>query len=203
MKKWLNEVVLETDNVKLLPICENHKDDLITASLDGNLSELWFASIPTKYNIDIYIAKAIEDFKQDKGLAFVVINKKINRIIGTTRFTNATPEHRRLEIGYTWYSKTFQKTHINSECKLLLLSHAFETLKTVAVEFRTNWYNFPSRNAIERLGAKQDGVLRNHQIMPNGSFRDTVVFSILESEWQTCKQALLYKINQMHNKANY
>ena len=79
MKKWLNEVVLETDNVKLLPICENHKDDLITASLDGNLSELWFASIPTKYNIDIYIAKAIEDFKQDKGLAFVVINKKINR----------------------------------------------------------------------------------------------------------------------------
>jgi RimJ/RimL family protein N-acetyltransferase len=113
-------------------------------------------------------------------------------------YTNATPEHRRLEIGYTWYSQTFQKTHVNSECKLLLLTHAFEELKAIAVEFRTNWYNFPSRNAILRLGAKQDGVLRNHQIMTDGSLRDTVVFSIIESEWKTCKRALKYKIEQIH-----
>ncbi len=178
MKKWFNEIVLETENVKLTPITLNHKADLIAASTDGNLSELWFTSIPTLENIDNYIEKAIADFELDKGLAFVVINKKTDTIIGTTRYTNATPEHRRLEIGYTWYAKSFQKTYINSECKLLLLTHAFEELKAIAVEFRTNWYNFQSRNAIARLGAKQDGVLRNHQIMTDGSIRDTVIFSI-------------------------
>ena len=129
---------------------------------------LWFTSVPSSENIDSYVAKAIEDFKQDKGLAFVVADKKSNTIIGTTRYMNATPEHRRLEIGSTWYARTFQKTYVNSECKLLLLTHAFEVLNAIAVEFRTNWYNFQSRNAISRLGAKQDGVLRNHQITPDG-----------------------------------
>jgi len=200
MEKWFKEVVLETNNIKLLPISENYKADLITASTDGNLSELWFTSIPTKNNIDNYIAKAIEDYNQDKGLAFVVIDKNTNRVIGTTRYTNATPEHRRLEIGYTWYSRTFQKTYVNSECKLLLLTYAFEELKAIAVEFRTNWYNFPSRNAILRLGAKQDGVIRNHQIMSDGSYRDTVIFSIIESEWKACKHSLNYKIEQNHKK---
>lgn len=200
MKKWFNEIVLETENVKLTPITLNHKADLIAASTDGNLSELWFTSIPTLENIDNYIEKAIADFELDKGLAFVVINKKTDTIIGTTRYTNATPEHRRLEIGYTWYAKSFQKTYINSECKLLLLTHAFEELKAIAVEFRTNWYNFQSRNAIARLGAKQDGVLRNHQIMTDGSIRDTVIFSIIESEWKTCKLSLKHKIEQIHKK---
>jgi len=201
MKKWFNEIVLETDNIKLIPITLNHKADLLAASTDGNLSELWFTSIPTLKNIDNYIEKAIEDFKLDKGLAFVVIDKKTNKIIGTTRYTNATPEHRRLEIGYTWYSQSFQKTYVNSECKLLLLTHAFEELKVVAVEFRTNWYNFQSRNAIARLGAKQDGVLRNHQIMPDGSLRDTVVFSIIESEWKVCRHSLTYKIEQIYKRS--
>lgn len=200
MKKWLKGVVLETSHIKLLPINENHKEDLINASSDGNLSELWFTSVPTKNNIDDYLTKAIEDYNQDKGLAFVVIDKNTDKIIGTTRYTNATPEHRRLEIGYTWYAKTFQKTYVNSECKLLLLTHAFEELNAIAVEFRTNWYNFPSRNAIARLGAKQDGVLRNHQIMPDGSLRDTVVFSIIESEWKACKCSLSHKIEQIHKK---
>lgn len=202
MEKWFNEVVLETDNVILYPVNVSHREDLINASADGNLSDLWFTSVPTIKNIDNYINKAIEDFKLDKGLAFIVFDKKANKVIGTTRFTNATPEHRRLEIGYTWYSKTFQKTYVNSECKLLLLTHAFEELKAIAVEFRTNWYNFPSRNAILRLGAKQDGVLRNHQIMPDGSLRDTVVFSIIECEWKTCQRALKYKIEQIHKNTN-
>ncbi|MBK7651581.1 MAG: GNAT family N-acetyltransferase [Flammeovirgaceae bacterium] len=198
--KWFNEVTLETNNIKLQPIKRTNKEDLINATNDGNLSNLWFTNIPTMNNIDSYITKAIEDFDLDKGLTFIVIDKKTNKVIGTTRFTNATPEHRRLEIGYTWYSKTFQKTYVNSECKMLMLTHAFEVLKAIAVEFRTNWYNFPSRNAILRLGAKQDGVLRNHQIMPDGSLRDTVVFSIIEGEWQTCKRALKYKIEQIHQK---
>jgi N-acetyltransferase len=200
MEKWFNEVVLETDNIKLHPINLNHKEYLINASAEGDLFNLWFTAVPTLSNIDSYITKAIEDFKLDKGLAFVVIDKKTSKVIGTTRFTNATPEHRRLEIGYTWYSKSFQKTYVNSECKLLLLTHAFEELKAIAVEFRTNWYNFTSRNAILRLGAKQDGVLRNHQIMSDGSLRDTVIFSIIESEWNTCKRSLRYKIEQIHNK---
>lgn len=200
MKKWFSEVVLETNNIKLLPIKMTHKVDLIHASADGNLSDLWFTSIPTLNNIDHYISKALEDFELDKGLAFIVVDKKTNKVIGTTRYTNATPEHRRLEIGYTWYSQTFQKTYVNSECKLLLLTYAFEELKAIAVEFRTNWYNFPSRNAILRLGAKQDGVIRNHQITPDGSLRDTVIFSIIESEWKTCKRALKYKIEQIHKK---
>lgn len=200
MKKWFQEIVLETAHVKLIPIKEEHKDDLIVASLDGNLAELWYTSVPTVDTITAYISKALKDFEEDKGLAFVVIDKKTNRIIGTTRYTNATAEHRRLEIGYTWYAQSYQKTHINSECKLLLLTHAFEALKAIAVELRTNWYNFPSRNAIARLGAKQDGVLRNHQILDDGSFRDTVVFSIIESEWKACKRALHYKIEQIHKR---
>jgi len=200
MTKWFKEIELETNNIKLIPINVGHKNDLITASKEGNLSELWYASVPDSKNIDRYIAKAIEDFIQDKGLAFVVIDKKTNKVIGTTRYTNAVPEHKRLEIGYTWYAQSYQKTYVNSECKLLLLTYAFENLKAIAVEFRTNWYNFQSRNAIARLGAKQDGVLRNHQILPNGFLRDTVVFSIIDNEWKTCKYSLLHKIEQIHKK---
>lgn len=198
--KWLTEIELESPHVKLLPIRAAYKDDLLTAAQDGNLSELWFTSVPSPGNIDSYIAKAIDDFEQDKGLAFVVLDKPSGRIIGSTRYTNAAPEHRRLEIGYTWYAKSYQKTYVNSECKLLLLTHAFETLNAIAVEFRTNWYNFASRAAIERLGAKQDGVLRNHQILPDGTLRDTVVFSIIESEWNACKRALIWRIEQIHSK---
>lgn len=196
MNKWLNKIVLETDNVKLIPMISDHKDELLIASEDGNLSDLWFTSVPDRNNIDAYIDNAINEFKEDKGLTFVVIDKKSNKIIGTTRYTNVKPEHRRLEIGFTWYAKSFQKSYVNSECKFLLLEHAFEGLKAIAVEFRTHWYNFPSRKAIERLGAKQDGVLRNHQISADGTIRDTVVYSIIESEWKSCKRSLTFKIQE-------
>lgn len=194
MNKWFTEVVLETENVRLLPLQTAHRDALLQAASDGKLWDLWYTSVPDETRIDNYISKAIIDFEQDKGLAFVVVDKRSGKIIGCTRYTNATAEHRRLEIGYTWYAKSFQKTHVNSECKLLLLTHAFETLNAIAVEFRTNWYNFASRNAIARLGARQDGVLRNHQLMADGSYRDTVVFSIIESEWKACKKALQFRI---------
>lgn len=198
MKKWLNKIVLETDNVKLIPLNTDHTDELLIASEDGNLSDLWFTSVPNQKNIDRYLEKAINEFEKDKGLAFVIIDKKSNKIIETTRYTNAKPEHRRLEIGLTWYAKSFQKTFVNSECKLLLLTHAFEMLEAIAVEFRTHWYNFSSKNAIERLGAKQDGVLRNHQITTDGTLRDTVVYSIIESEWKSCKRSLLFRIDELH-----
>lgn len=196
MAKWLQEVVLETARIKLLPLKPIHKEGLLLAAADGQLSDLWFTSVPNAESIENYLAKAFTDFEQDKGLAFVVIDKSSRKIIGSTRYTNATPEHRRVEIGYTWYAKSFQKTHVNSECKLLLFSHAFERLQAIAVEFRANWYNFESRRAIERLGAKQDGVLRNHQILADGSFRDTVVYSIVDNEWKACKCSLIFKIEQ-------
>lgn len=194
-KKWFEETVLETGNLRLVPLMMSHKEELLKATLDGNMSQLWVTSIPNAENIENYIHKAIDDFHNDKGLAFVVIEKLTNKMIGTTRYTNATPEHKRLEIGYTWYSKSYHRTYVNSECKLLLLTHAFEVLNVIAVEFRTNFFNFQSRRAIERLGAKQDGILRSHQIMEDGSLRDTVVFSIIASEWLTVKNSLLHKIN--------
>lgn len=199
MIKWLNPIILETDNIQLVPLAFEHKSDLLKASQDGNLSALWYTTIPTTENIDLYISKALGDFESDKGLAFAVICKKTNRIIGTTRYTNAFPEHRRLEIGYTWYAKSFQKTFVNSECKLLMLTHAFEQLNTIAVEFRTHWHNHPSRNAILRLGAKQDGIIRNHQIMLDGTLRDTVVYSIIASEWPACKRSLQYNLQQVRD----
>lgn len=196
MESWFEEIVLETERIKLVPLCLDYKEDLLNAAKDGDLGKLWFTSVPTVDTIDDYMNKAINDFKLDKGLAFAVIDKKSDKIIGTSRYTNATPEYKRLEIGYTWYAKSYQKSFVNTECKLLLLTYAFEVLETIAVELRTNWYNFESRKAIARLGAKQDGVLRNHQINPDGSFRDTVVFSIINSEWKACKRSLLFKLEQ-------
>ena len=196
MESWFKEIVLETERIKLVPLCLDYKEDLLNAAKDGDLGKLWFTSVPTVDTIDDYMNKAINDFKLDKGLAFAVIDKKSDKIIGTSRYTNATPEYKRLEIGYTWYAKSYQKSFVNTECKLLLLTYAFEVLETIAVELRTNWYNFESRKAIAKLGAKQDGVLRNHQINPDGSFRDTVVFSIINSEWKACKRSLLFKLDQ-------
>lgn len=201
MNKWFCEIILESDNIQLIPLRREHREDLLRAAKDGNLSELWFTSVPTIATIEEYIDKALSDYEDDKGLAFVVMDKNADKIIGMTRFTNGDPEHRRLEIGYTWYAKSFQRTYVNSECKLLLMTHAFETMKAIAVEFRTNWHNFPSRKAIERLGAKKDGVLRNHKIMPEGIYRDTVVYSIIESEWAATKHSLLYRIHSYNKKS--
>lgn len=196
--KWFNNIILETENVQLIPLQAEHAEALTESASDGELWKLWYTSVPDAGNMSSYIAKALSDYEQDKGMAFTVIDKRTNLIIGTTRYCNATPEHRRLEIGYTWYAKSYHKTHVNSECKLLLLIHAFEKLEAVAVEFRTNWHNHTSRTAILRLGAKQDGILRNHQILPDGTLRDTVVFSIIESEWNSCKKALIFKIGNIH-----
>lgn len=201
MTKWFNEVVLETAHVKLLPIRAEHSTELLRAAADGDLSDLWFTLVPDATNVGAYIQKAIADLEADKGLAFVVVDKATGAIVGSTRYTNATPEHRRLEIGYTWYARSYQGTHVNPECKLLLLKHAFEHLQAVAVEFRTHWFNFTSRNAIAKLGAKQDGVLRNHQLLPDGSLRDTVVFSIIASEWKACERSLLFTIEKRHERS--
>ncbi|MCZ8531572.1 GNAT family N-acetyltransferase [Alteromonas sp. PRIM-21] len=192
---WFEDIELESENIKLVPLTMEHADALVNAAKDGELWKLWFTSVPSAEIIDDYITTALEQKAKGLSLPFVVIDKASGEVIGSTRFCNADLLNQRMEIGYTWYSKSYQKTSCNTECKLLLLTHAFESLEAIAVEFRTNWHNQASRAAITRLGAKQDGVLRNHQKMPNGGYRDTVVFSIINTEWPSVKENLKFKLS--------
>jgi len=194
--KWLSESVLEGDSVCLEPMKPTHADALIEAASDGNLWELWVTTVPSKETITDYMEQAFFAKSDGTAMPFVVIEKASGKVIGSTRYCNAAPAHRRVEIGYTWYSKRYQRTSVNSECKVLLLGHAFEALDAIAVEFRTHIENKASRTAIARLGAVQDGILRQHLIMPNGSIRDTVVFSITRDEWQAVKANLLQKMKK-------
>ncbi|MEO3879987.1 GNAT family N-acetyltransferase [Rheinheimera fenheensis] len=195
MTNWLNDVVLTGKTVTLLPMKPEHASALADASADGQLSMLWFTSVPDTNSVRAYIEEALWAKEQGTALPFVVWHNALGKIIGTTRFCCAEAKHKRLEIGYTWYAKSFQQTAVNTECKFLLLSYAFEQLKAIAVEFRTHWHNHASRAAIARLGAKQDGVLRNHRKSQDGLYRDTVIFSIIDLEWFTVKQALSHKLS--------
>jgi N-acetyltransferase len=198
MNKWLNKIELKGSNIRLEPLTLKHIDGLTDAVKDGELWKLWYTSAPEPENVYSYIEKAISEFDNDKALPFAVIKIDENKVVGTTRFMNVDSKNRRLEIGTTWYAKSAQRTGINTQCKYLLLEYAFETLKCIAVEFRTHWHNIQSREAIAKLGAKQDGVLRNHQIDKNGNLRDTVVFSIIDSEWNTVKHSLKFKLDEKY-----
>ncbi len=191
---WLKAIELESNSVKLLPLLPEHADDLVAAASDGELWNLWYTSVPNQETIDTYIQQALDQQQRGESLPFVVMDRASGKIIGSTRFCHADTINKRVEIGYTWYAKSYQRSSVNTECKLLLLTHAFETLNTIAVELRTHWHNQASRNAIARLGAKQDGVLRNHQQLPDGSYRDTVVFSIINQEWRAVKNSLIHKL---------
>jgi RimJ/RimL family protein N-acetyltransferase len=196
MSNWLIQTEFELNGVKLIPLKKEHKESLLRAASDGELWKLWVTSVPNKENIYKYIDTALAEQKLNKALPFVVVDAKSDTIIGSTRFCNIETKNKRLEIGYTWYSKSYQRTGVNTTCKLLLLQHAFEKLGAIAVEFRTNWFNYASRKAITRLGAKQDGVLRNHRLSADGTLRDTVVYSIIQSEWPTVKKSLLFEIEK-------
>ncbi|PHJ40070.1 GNAT family N-acetyltransferase [Vibrio sp. PID17_43] len=192
---WFKDVELEAENVKLVPLTMEHKDALVEAASDGELWKLWFTSVPSAESVADYISTALNHKAKGLSLPFVVISKSSGKVIGSTRFCNADSINQRVEIGYTWYSKSYQKTSCNTECKLLLLTHAFESLDAIAVELRTSWHNQASRAAIARLGAKQDGILRNHQKILNGGYRDTVVFSIINTEWLSVKAGLEFKLS--------
>ncbi len=191
---WLSPVTLTDQHVKLSPLTSAHRNELLTAAADGQLWDIWYTSVPSEQSIDKYMEDALEEAALGNGLPFVVTDLERDLIVGSTRFCNGKAAFRRVEIGYTWYAKSYQRTGINTRCKYLLLQYAFEHLRAIAVEFNTNWHNQPSRNAILRLGAKQDGVLRNHRIDSEGIIRDTVVFSIIEQEWPSVKKNLAYKI---------
>ena len=191
---WIKKEKLEGNFVVLEPLKEGHIEPLKKAVLDGEPWKLWFANVPNPENMSDYVKQAIDDAKNG-NIAFAVRSKSSGNIVGSTRYYNVDEANRRAMIGYTWYSDSVKRSPINTECKLLLLSNLFENSNAIAVEFRTHFFNQASRAAIERLGAKQDGILRNHQVMKDGSYRDTVVYSIIASEWPAVKSNLLSKFS--------
>ncbi|HEX4524846.1 MAG TPA: GNAT family protein [Casimicrobiaceae bacterium] len=193
---FVEPVTLKGQHATLEPLEPKHEAGLQAAAADGELWRLWYTSVAPPDRIGDYIARALEMRERLGAMPFAVRHNTTGDIVGCTRYFNVDAANRRLEIGHTWYSKRVQRTAVNTECKLLLLKHAFEVLRCIAVEFRTHWFNHASRAAIERLGAKQDGVLRNHQLLPDGSKRDTVVFSIIDGEWPAVRRHLEFLLDR-------
>ena len=196
--RWIEPVTLSGSHAVLEPLSLDHLAGMIEAVKDGELWNLWFTSIPSPETAEAYIKTALDMRENAGAMPFIIREKETGKIIGCTRYFNVDESNQRLEIGYTWYSESYQRTAVNTECKYLLLTHAFEKLGAIAVEFRTHWHNHASRAAIARLGAKQDGVLRNHQKSADGVYRDTVVFSIINLEWPVVKKSLEFKLNKRY-----
>ncbi len=188
---WPSPVTLAGSIVTLVPLSQAHAEDLAEASADGGLERLWFTTVPASDGIaaDIDKRNALSTM-----CPFAVIERASGKAVGMTTYLNVEEAHRRVEIGGTWYRRSVQRSGLNTECKLLLLRHACETLNCNVVEFRTHFMNTQSRRAIERLGAKLDGVLRNHSVMANGTLRDTAVYSIIAPEWPTVKAHLEWQM---------
>jgi RimJ/RimL family protein N-acetyltransferase len=200
--RFFEPIILRGEYASLVPLSHSHRDALCEAVKDGNLWELWYTTIPSPSKMSEEIERRLSLQKNKIMNPFCVLDAN-KAPIGMTTYMNIDEVNRRLEIGSTWYSKSVQKTAINTECKLMLLSHAFEEFKCIAVEFRTNWFNFQSRRGIERLGAKLDGVLRSHVLNrhPNAlnTVRDTCVYSILESEFFSVKKHLNFELVKIRN----
>jgi N-acetyltransferase len=188
---WLEPITLTGTRVTLEPLSLDHHDGLVAALKDGEMWNLWYTSIPTPDRLRAEIERRLRLQAAGSMLPFTVRENAGGRMVGMTTYMNVEEAHRRVEIGSTWYGRSVQRTGLNSQCKLLLLSHAFDQLRCIAVEFRTHFFNRQSRKAIERLGAKLDGILRNHQVGSNGTLRDTCVYSIIASEWPTVKANLM------------
>jgi RimJ/RimL family protein N-acetyltransferase len=191
---WIEPVSLSSPRVDLQPLSLAHQADLADSVRDGELWNLWYTTIPTPDTMRAEIERRLRLQAEGSMLPFAVIDAATQRAVGMTTYMHIDAQNHRLEIGSTWYRQSLQRTSVNTQCKLLLLSHAFETLACVAVEFRTHFFNRPSRQAIERLGAKLDGILRQHQRTADGAFRDTCVYSIIDSEWPTVRASLVHRL---------
>jgi RimJ/RimL family protein N-acetyltransferase len=191
---WLEPITLQGPHARLEPLSHEHQDGLVEAVQDGELWKLWYTAVPRAEDMGKEIDRRLGLQKAGSMLPWTVFDAG-GRIAGMTTYMNVDTPNRRVEIGSTWYAKRVQRSALNTQCKLLLLTHAFEKLDCIAVEFRTHFFNHQSRRGIERLGAKQDGILRNHAIAPNGTLRDTVVYSIIAGEWPTVKAHLTYQLN--------
>lgn len=192
---WIQPLSLSGQYVHLEPLNTSHLDGLVEAARDGELWKLWYTSVPTPENMQSEIVRRLELQSKGTMLPFAV-RDQAGRLAGMTTYMNIDATFKRLEIGSTWYARRVQRTALNTNCKLLLLQHAFETLECIAVEFRTSIFNHASRRAIERLGAKLDGILRNHQRHSDGSMRDTCVYSVICSEWPAVKQHLSFQLSR-------
>lgn len=193
---WLEPISLHGAHASLVPLTLAHHDDLVEAVKDGELWKLWYTTIPEPAGMHAEISRRLDLQAKGSMLAFAVLNPATGHAVGMTTYMNVEAANRRVEIGSTWYRRSVQRTALNTECKLLLLTHAFESLYCIAVEFRTHFFNQQSRRGIERLGAKLDGVLRSHQVMPNTTVRDTCVYSIIAAEWPTVKTHLTYQLSK-------
>jgi RimJ/RimL family protein N-acetyltransferase len=189
-------IVLERDGIRLEPLSYDHADGLADAARDGELWKLWYTSVPDPQSTQTYIADGLKG--QDAGhmLPWAVRDLATNTIVGSTRYQDIVAAIDRVEIGYTWYAERCQRTNVNTTCKLLLLAHAFDTLGCAVVGLRTDNFNFRSQKAIEALGAKKDGVLRHHQARRDGTVRDSVIYSILTSEWPDVKRHLELRLQR-------
>jgi N-acetyltransferase len=192
---FADSVSLHGQRVSLVPLEVSHEENLADALRDGELWTLWYTSIPTPERLRAEIDRRLELQRKGSMIPFAVIEQATGEAVGMSTFMNIDAANRRVEIGSTWYRKRVQRSALNTECKLLLLTYAFEQLRCIAVEFRTHFFNQQSRTAILRLGAKLDGILRQHQIAANGTLRDTCVYSILDSEWPTVKAHLAYRLS--------
>ena len=193
---WPEPVTLQNAHAILEPLAPAHHDALCGAVKDGELWNLWYTAIPSPETMQTEIERRLGLQAQGLMLPFAVRQATTNKIVGMTTYMNVDQANRHLEIGSTWYAKSTQRTSLNTACKLLLLQHAFETLDSIAVEFRTHFLNSQSRRAIERLGAKLDGILRNHSRGANGTVRDTCTYSILPAEWPTVKAHLTNQLRR-------
>ena len=188
---------LQDDHVVLEPMSLDHVPALEAAAADGALWNLWFTGVPAPGETQTYVEKGLRGQAEGLMLPFAIREKSSGEIVGTTRYYDIVPELPRLAIGYTWYAKRWQKSHLNTACKRLLLQHAFEVVGCVAVEFHTDLCNLDSQRAIERLGARREGVLRAHKRRRDGSLRDTVCYSVLATEWADVNRWLDLRLGRL------
>ena len=193
---WLEPVTLRTSRATLAPLDPSHHDGLVEAVNDGEVWKLWYTRVPSPSEMGLEIDRRIGLRKAGGMLPFTIFDNASGRVAGMTTYMNVDASNRRVEIGSTWYRTSVRRTSLNTECKLALLTHAFDTLDCIAVEFRTHFFNTASRRAIERLGAKLDGILRSHQRLADGSLRDTCVYSIIAGEWPSVRNHLQWQLER-------
>jgi len=187
---------LESERLRLEPLSQAHLAGLLAAAADGELWNLRITSVPEPQDTAAYIETALKQHEQGNRLAFAVIDKSSDKVLGSSSYHDIVPAVERLEIGYTWYAQSVQRSHVNTTVKLMLMTHAFETLGAKLVAWRTDNFNFASQRAIERLGAKRDGVLRHHALRRDGTVRDTVMYSLAAGEWPEVKAQLMYQLHK-------
>lgn len=189
---FVQPVVLQDHGVRLEPLSPAHEDGLRAAAADGELWKIRVTSVPEPENTRAYIDTALQMRAEGHRFAFAVFDETSGRIVGSTSYHDILPAVRRVEIGWTWYARSVQRSHVNTTCKLLMMGHAFDTLGCAVVGWRTDNFNFASQRAIERLGAKKDGVIRGHALRRDGTVRDTVMYSMTAGEWPEARAQLLY-----------